>query len=219
MANIKGIRSMQKPYTIVIAHQKGGVGKSTIASNLAVELSKNFKLSVIDLDMQKSLSYFNSLRKKNNLPEFDIISIKNIDELKKTVNNNQHILLIDVGGFDSDMNRVALLGADLVITPVSDSGIELVGLLSFRKILREIREHRKDLVANILLNKIHPSASVSLEEIYSFINENPEFNKLNSILRERTEYKKAFDSGKSVVEYAGKASAEINNLIMEITNG
>ena len=55
---------MKQPYTIVIAHQKGGVGKSTIATNLAVELAKKIQISVIDLDTQKSTSYFNSLRKK-----------------------------------------------------------------------------------------------------------------------------------------------------------
>ncbi len=210
---------MKKPYVIVIAHQKGGVGKSTIATNLAVELSKSFDLSVVDLDIQKSTSYFNSLRKKVGLNEFNIIDIKSVEDLKKLINNNKNILLVDVGGFDSDMNRIAILGADLVITPVSDSGIELVGLLAFRNILREIREHRPRLVAHVLLNKIHPSASTSLGDIHTFIAENHEFSKLNSVLRDRVEYKKSFDAGKSVIEYTGKAVVEMKNLIKEIING
>jgi chromosome partitioning protein len=210
---------MKKPFIIVIAHQKGGVGKSTIAANLAVELSKKCTLSVIDLDMQKSLEYFNSVRKNSNREQFNICDVKTIDELKNIINNNKNVLLIDVGGFDSDMNRIAILGADLIITPVSDSGIELIGLLSFRKILREIREHRKDLKASILLNKVHPSASTSLDELYSFINNNHEFVRLDTIIRDRVEYKRAFDSGMSVIEHGGKAAIEINNLISEITNG
>jgi chromosome partitioning protein len=169
--------------------------------------------------MQKSLAYFNSVRKNANLTQFNIHNIKNLDELKKLINNNNEILLIDVGGFDSDMNRVAILGSDLVITPVSDSGIELIGLLSFRNILREIRAHRKDLTASILLNKVHPSASTSLDDIYNFINDNEEFIRLNTIIRDRVEYKRAFDAGKSVIEYGGKAANEMNNLISEIING
>ncbi len=207
---------MKQPYIIVVAHQKGGVGKSTIAANLAVELSKKCELVVIDLDMQKSLAYFNSVRKNANLTPFDIQHIKTTDELKNLINNNNKVLLIDVGGFDSDMNRIAILGADLIITPVSDSGIELIGLLSFRNILREIREHRKNLTASILLNKVHPSASTSLAEINKFINENHEFAKLNTIIRDRVEYKRAFDTGMSVIEQGGKASVEMNNLILEI---
>ena len=38
---------------INIAHTKGGVGKSTLATNLAVEMN----CPILDLDMQKS-SYF-----------------------------------------------------------------------------------------------------------------------------------------------------------------
>ena len=40
---------------ITVAHQKGGTGKSTIATNLAVEL----KTSLLDLDKQHSSIIFN----------------------------------------------------------------------------------------------------------------------------------------------------------------
>jgi chromosome partitioning protein len=208
---------------IVIAHQKGGVGKSTIASNLATELSKMFKVDVVDLDLQKSLTYYNNLRLNSGLESLNIINIDSTNELKSLINNNKNLLVIDAGGYDSDVNRVAISGADFIITPVSDSGIELVGLLSFRGILRDIRKHRPDLTANVLLNKIHARAgNSSLNEIHSFIDSNPEFNKLNSILRDRTDYKRAFDSGKSVIEFNfnDKAVKEMNDLIKEvISNG
>lgn len=210
---------MKKSFVIVIAHQKGGVGKSTIASNLAVELSKNHSIHVVDLDMQKSLTYFQSLRNKSELNNFNIKNIQNKEDLKQIINTNQNLLLIDVGGFDSDINRIAILGSDLIITPVSDSGIELIGLLSFRNILREIRKHRPNLVAKVLLNRVHSRACGSLNEIHNFIQNNNEFTKFTTILRDRVDYKKAFDMGKSVVELNGKASQEMNNLIKEVYNG
>lgn len=210
---------MKEPYVIVIAHQKGGVGKSTIATNLAVELSKKCNLSVIDLDMQKSLAYFNAIRAKFNLKQINIIDVTTTDKLKTAINNNKNVLLIDVGGFDSDMSRVAILGSDLIITPVSDSGIETAGLLPFRLILREIRKHRKDLTAHILLNRVHINASTSLNEIYEFVENNTEFTKFNTIIRDRKEYKTAYVAGVSVVEQGGKAKTEMNNLIAEVING
>lgn len=207
---------------IVIAHQKGGVGKSTIAANLATELSKKFKVDVIDLDLQKSLTYYNNLRSNSGLDSLNIIQeVDSPNMLKSIINNNQKLLLIDAGGYDSDINRVAISGADTLITPVSDSGIELVGLLAFRNILRDIRTLRPDIVANILLNKIHTRAgATSLNEIYSFVDNNPEFARLKTILRERIDYKRAFDCGKSVIEFNNKAAQEMNDLIDEvITNG
>lgn len=201
---------------IVIAHQKGGVGKSTIAANLATELSKQYQTSVVDLDMQKSLTYYNTLREDSKLPPFEILKIKSSTELKSAINNNKHLMIVDAGGYDSDLNRIAIAGSDLIITPVSDSGIELVGLLNFRKVIRDAREYRPKIQSHILLNKIHPWTNSSLSEIYNFIKNNPEFNKLDSILRDRADYKKAFDSGKSVIEQNGKAKQEMEALIEEI---
>ena len=51
---------------IAISHQKGGVGKSTIAFNLAVWLSKSYKIEVIDLDVQNTITHINKIREKNN---------------------------------------------------------------------------------------------------------------------------------------------------------
>jgi chromosome partitioning protein len=207
-------------FVIVIAHQKGGVGKSTIASNLAVELSKNQQVSVIDLDMQKSISYFNSVRSESKNP-LEIKYVSTFDELQKLVNQNTKTLIIDVGGFDSDLNRAAMLGADVLITPVSDSVIEIVGLLSFKNILNEVRKVRPDIRASILLNRIHASARISVEKLKDFIGQNHEFKLLNSVLRDRVEFKKAFENGVSVNEFnpKSKAATEITDLIKEIQNG
>lgn len=203
---------------IVVAHQKGGVGKSTIASNIAVELSKFYNVRVVDLDLQKSLTYFNNLRKSANLTKCDIVNVSSLNDLKELINNNTGLLIIDAGGYDSDINRVAISGADILITPVSDSGIELVGLLAFRQILRDIRKVRPDLQAHVLLNKIHTRANSSLNEIFNFVKDNGEFTKFNAILRDRADYKKSFDAGKSVIEYDNKAVQEMNELINEIKN-
>ncbi|MBX9865875.1 MAG: ParA family protein [Burkholderiales bacterium] len=201
---------------IVIAHQKGGVGKSTIAANIAVELSKLYEVNVIDLDFQKSLTYFNHRRINEKLKALNIVNINSPEDLKNILNNGIGVYIIDTGGFDADMNRLAIAGADLLITPVSDAEIEQVGLLSFRKILRDIREYRKDLQANILLNRIHPLANASLSDLYEFINSNPEFNIYPSILRDRADYKKSFSAGKSVVEYNNNAVEEMQLLINEL---
>ena len=118
---------------ITIAHQKGGVGKSTIALNMAVELSEKYNLKVIDLDYQKSITIFNETRKEKKLKSLDIIHIETQKELISFLRNNNDMILIDSGGFDSDLNRIAIIGADLIITPVSNNLIEIYGLELLKK--------------------------------------------------------------------------------------
>lgn len=205
---------------ITIAHQKGGVGKSTIAANLAVNLYKLYgkDLKVIDLDTQLSLSYFNSIRKQNGLESLPIMKIQKESELEKILEDDKGITLIDAGGFDAKINRFSMLYADIIITPVSDSPFELGGLLKFQEILKELRKARADLKATVILNKVHPFASASLEEIFDFARENDEFDIFDTIIRDRGDFKKSIEAGMSVDEFSkeSKASEEINKLIGEI---
>jgi len=203
---------------ITIAHQKGGVGKSTISLNLAVELSKKYKLKVIDLDYQKSLTIFNSIRKDKNLTLLEIVSPNSKKELMNVLDNNEDLILVDSGGFDSDLNRIAMLGADLIITPVSDNLIEMYGLEAFKKILQDLQKI-KPLKSYVLFNKIEPRATKSLQELKDYIKNNSDyFNLLNTFIRRRADFAKSFELGKSVIEInkKSKASKELNLLINDI---
>jgi len=41
---------------IVVSHQKVGVGKSTIAWDLATNLQKKYNVELVDLDIQRTLT-------------------------------------------------------------------------------------------------------------------------------------------------------------------
>ena len=204
---------------ITIAHQKGGVGKSTIALNLAVALSKKYNLKIIDLDYQKSITIFNETRKEKKLKPLNIIHIENQKELIDVLKNSNELILIDSGGFDSDLNRIAIIGADLVITPVSNNLIEIYGLEAFKKILQELKEIEAEIKSHILLNNIDPKATKALKDLKKYIQKNKEyFSLFDTVLRRRADFAKSFEKGKNVIEIdkKSKASKELKNLIKEI---
>ena len=204
---------------ITIAHQKGGVGKSTIALNLAIELNKKYDLKVIDLDYQKSITIFNETRKEKNLKPLNIIHIENQKELINVLKNNNELILIDSGGFDSDLNRIAIVGADLIITPVSNNLIEIYGLEAFKKILHELKEIEPEVKSYILLNNIDPKATKALKELKKYIQKNEEyFSLFDTVLRRRADFAKSFEKGKNVIEMdkKSKASKELKKLIKDI---
>lgn len=205
---------------ITISHQKGGVGKSTISWNLAVYLCATKKVTVIDLDVQKTLTYLHRIRNKN---DFDIISF---DDEKSFINyinnhqeNSQEIIIIDSGGFDSSMNRLAILGADKLITPVSSKFIEILGLQTYENILFEIEKANGNIIqTNVILNNIHPSTK-DFKNVSDFINQSKHFNLMKSVLRQRADIANSVSNGLGITEVKSneKAVKEFINFVNELS--
>ncbi len=206
---------------IAISHQKGGVGKSTIAWNLAIGLQKKHGAELIDLDMQQTLFFTNEIRKQDKtLKPLIVKHFDNIDDLRLYIegDSDERLSIIDLGGFDSDMSRVVIASADLVITPVSDRAFELFGIRNFERILRSISDIVEEKVkVCVLLNNLNPRKS-NLDDLKSFINQSEHFNLLDTVLRTRADFNRSVAEGKSVIEYDkdGKASKEVKSLLKEI---
>lgn len=205
---------------IAVAHSKGGVGKSTISFNLAVALSKYFNVELIDLDYQKTTTYTNALRVKHGLAAIPMITLENTKEYKEYVRNDDEskIAIVDVGGFDSELNRFVIVTSDIVITPVSASGRDLLGLKRFASILEEMSKNANStIVTHVLLNNINPKKT-KLSDLKKFISKSEHFEIFDTILKRRVDFDYSMDEGKSVLEYdkKSKASNEIKSLIEEL---
>ena len=111
---------------ITVAQQKGGAGKTTIAANLAVALSKMGKSVVLlDTDPQGSLGRWFMTRREAGDPgvEFATASAWGVsyecDKLRKTFD---YIFVDTPPKIDSDL-KPAIRESDLVIVPVSASSV------------------------------------------------------------------------------------------------
>jgi chromosome partitioning protein len=192
---------------IDISHQKGGTGKSTIAYNLAEAYRRqNKKVTLYDLDLQHTCIGINGLRDN---PHDDILTIDSESGLINIINSapEDEIIIIDSGGFDSSLTRLAIMGADINLTPVADKVTELLAVIQkYSVILEEIeRDIGEQIKSYILLNKIHIFAE-NLGHIEEMIKENPRFEILQDasgkplMIRDRPIYNKSFIDGRSVHE-------------------
>jgi chromosome partitioning protein len=206
---------------IVVSHQKGGVGKSTIAWNIATGLQKKYAVEVVDLDVQQTLFYTNEIRKSNpKLKPLIVKRFESVNDFKMYIqgDSDDRLSIVDVGGFDSDMARVAIASADLVITPVSNKNFELLGLRTFENTLDDISEAINDtVVVKVLLNNINPKKT-KLDDLKEFVGKSKYFDLLDTILRTRVDYDRSVGQGKNVIEYdkSSKASSEVKSLLKEL---
>lgn len=163
---------------------------------------KKYKTRIADLDVQETATNLNLLRSKwftniwctnsNNKWRVDFA-------FSKAEEDGIEFLCIDCGGFDADINRVAISVSNEIITPVSTKPIEIFGLGKFIKILDEIEEDaKKSICANVVINNIHPSLK-DIQIITDLCNEQPNKIKLaKSMVRSRASFIASTAIGASV---------------------
>jgi len=200
------------------------VGKSTVSINIAYQLQKKYKnLVLLDLDSQNSAILFNQLRISENLPTIKCLKENDINFsnfINEYSGNKENLLIIDSGGYDSDVNGAALIKADIIITPVGISQIEIFGLQKFRKVLKEASEALGvKIKTNVLLNNVDSRSKNKLKDLRDYIKDNHKyFNLLNSTIHTRADFKNSYGDGLTVKEFnkKGTAAQEIKQLTKEI---
>ncbi|HZZ87163.1 MAG TPA: division plane positioning ATPase MipZ [Caulobacteraceae bacterium] len=120
---------------IVIGNEKGGAGKSTVATHLSVSLAhEGARIAVLDLDMrQQSTGHFLASRARwieaNGavLPQptqlGDITSLEALDSALAVAADHDFVV-IDTPGADTELARRAHQKADLIVTPMNDSFVD-----------------------------------------------------------------------------------------------
>jgi len=205
---------------IVVAHSKGGVGKSLIAWHLAI--AKN--VPILDLDYQKSLVFANNFRVNNNHKAINIqqpLSQKDFIDYLENYPDNKDII-VDVGGFDSSTNRVALYIADIIITPVNEDMQEIAGLIKFHTILEELSQKmNKEVKAHILINNVNPNTK-DFTIVNDMVSKHALYNRLETVIARRADFSRAMKEGLGITEFTkdskNKARASIISLKKEIDN-
>lgn len=201
------------PYVVVFAHQKGGSGKSTTCMNVSTELSKMVPTIFIDFDNLQQMTKYNNNREK----PINSVVIKNEKELEQFLRNDKGLTIIDLGGYDSDLSRVALLLADMIIIPMSDSDNDIDGFGEFTKVIEKTFKLRTDSEAFVLINRVHHADKSTHRDLKKFC-ENSIFNVFDTIVRENKLHKRMLSTGKNVVEkqFFSKPSKDIQALVQEI---
>jgi chromosome partitioning protein len=141
------------PKIILVTHQKGGVGKSTLTFNLAQNISSNAKIAVIDFDLQGSLSQLKDL-----VTDFDIISFK--EEIENISNLEYDFIFIDTPPYLSNHLPKLVELADLIIVPTK-AGI--LDLLAIKSTLQLIEQENKTAETLIVFNMIKANTTLTID--------------------------------------------------------
>ena len=141
------------PKIILVTHQKGGVGKSTLTFNLAQNISNGSKVAVLDFDLQGSLSQLKEL-----VSDFEIIPY--VGEIEKISELEYDFIFIDTPPYLSNQLPKLIAITDLIIVPTK-AGI--LDLLAIKNTLEMIETANRTDNTLIVFNMIKANTTLTLD--------------------------------------------------------
>jgi chromosome partitioning protein len=213
---------------VVIGGIKGGGGKTTIATNLAVLQSEFSKVLLVDADEQHSCSDWAEQRESFGVQsKFTTIRLsgKSIHTQLKKLAQDYDDIIVDVGGRDTTSQRSALVAADFCIIPFRPRSFDAWTIGQVKVMIAEVAALNTKLLVLTIINQADAKGSDN-EEVIDLIKaerNEPWFIESSKDLYivTRKAFSNAAASGLAVTELSrsdDKASKEIRRLHEHVYN-
>lgn len=209
---------------ISVTNLKGGVGKSTISRNLATFFAdKGAKVCIIDTDLEQRTTCDWLERRGDDAPHIPVFPMTTVQTLPKDVQTHEkdgyNVIIIDgVPQLDQVATRTILI-SDLLLIPITPSIDDLKSFERFLNRYEEVKIHRDDIPAYVLLNK-YGGRSNEDKEVKEALElfESSGIKPLKTTLGDRVAHRRASKYGLTAYEWEDqKAREEIIELCEELS--
>jgi chromosome partitioning protein len=203
---------------IGVSNLKGGVGKTTIAQNLAVCFAHmGFKTCIVDTDTNSnSLSW--SAAREEDLPSITVVGStepKAIGKMVREMHKDYEIIVIDGTPSLSEMTTRIILASDMLLIPLLPSAHDLRAMSLFFERYEQAKELKEDIPAFFILNQY--AANINVHRGMKDAAGNFGLPIFETTINKRASYVETALDGRGVYESSDqKAKEEVINLTTEV---
>lgn len=188
--------------TIVVAQQKGGVGKTTLSLNIALYFARSgANVAIADADAQGSLTATADL--------VEGLQLVKVGEVLAGLVSADLIVIDTSPRNDADLSKVLAL-ADFVLIPVKPGYLDVLALKDTQSILEQVGVKKSGIVLNMVQHRNALTREVQ-ELLQSF-----SIPLLSTVIFQRVAYARSTMTNGVFGSDDVKAQAEIENLADEI---
>ncbi len=205
---------------VTVGNTKGGVGKTTLAFQLALHRALAGRdVLLVDGDRQGSAQTAVAIRAEaNRVPTLACVQYAEGSVLRAQVQRQAgkyEDVVIDAGGRDSAALRAAMVLSDVLLVPFLPRSVDVWALRDIAGIIDEARSVRDSLRACAVLNAADPGVSGDNTDAMAALSDFPQLIPLSATVRRRKAFANAVGLGLSVEELTPrdpKACEELSSL-------
>ena len=210
---------------VVVGGIKGGSGKTTVATNLAVMCAtKGQDVLLIDADDQETASDFTMLRHEEHPERPSYTSIKLTGPAVRTetqrLAKKYETIIIDTGGRDTTSQRAALTVANMILVPFVPRSFDVWTLEKVGDLVEEIKAINPELKAYTFINRADPRGQDN-DDASDVLKETEALSFIDAPIGSRKAFGNAAATGMAVTEISpkdAKAIDEITTLFQYVFN-
>ena len=204
---------------ISLVQQKGGSGRSTLATNIAGILSKAHDVTLIDCDVPQgtSASWYAIRREDNHPGNLNVLTADSYTSLVNQVHGlTTDYLILDAPPRVEEITRAILMLSDLLLIPLGASAAEIWATTDLLDTIQDAEKTHKSLITRIVWNR-YRGYTKSAQELSKAVNTGLPVKSCKTKLGYRVAYAEALGRGLTVAEWSNMtARQEIVALTAEI---
>ncbi|WP_312329861.1 division plane positioning ATPase MipZ [Atlantibacter hermannii] len=204
---------------VLLGSQKGGVGKSTLAVSIAAYLMELGKtVIIVDADDQKSaLTWYNN--RDENMPRLPVVAATgNIKNTLIEMDRHYDFVIADSAGRDSSELRSGLLAADIFLSPLRPSQMDLDVVPHTCEVFTTAKDFNEKVKGYLVLNMTPTNMFVNEGNLASeVLKDFPAMMQAETRVCDRKVFRDTWATSTTIFEAENeKAKEEIRNLVNEV---
>jgi chromosome partitioning protein len=205
---------------ISVIQEKGGTGKSTIATNLAGMAAGLLNVALVDADLPQGTSAsWAAIRLKEKPDSLTAKTVRSYQELVTLVQElevTHDMVVIDAPPRIAETTKAALILSSLTLIPLGASAPEIWATTDLLRTIEAAKTHKPGVEARILWNRFRASTR-SAKELSEAVMKELKLKQLKTKLGYRVAYSEALSRGLTTLEWTDKqAQQEVRTLGKEL---